>query len=399
MSKIMISNSLMSTYQRYPIRLVKGKGSYVWDENGQKYLDFTSGIATCNLGHVPESIKQAIENQLEQMWHCSNLYHIPVQEKLAHLLTEHSFGDQVFFCNSGAEANEAAIKLARIYSKKIKGYDDKFEIVTFTQSFHGRTLATLSATGQRKIQEGFDPLMPGFRYLPYNDMDSLKDLVSRQTCAVMLELVQGEGGVTPANKDWVQRIYQLCQTHGLLLIIDEVQTGMGRTGTLFAYEQYGVEPDIMTLAKGLASGIPIGAVVAKKEVSDAFSPGSHGSTFGGNPISATAAYATISYMIKENVVSHVIALSEYLQNKLNGLQKQFSFIQEIRGVGLLQGIELKRSVQAKTIIDSLRERGVLVLPAGEHVVRILPPLTVTIEEINELLTALERTFSNLTNSN
>jgi len=399
MSKIMISNSLMSTYLRYPIRLVKGKGSYVWDENGQKYLDFTSGIATCNLGHVPESIKQAIENQLEQMWHCSNLYHIPVQEKLAQLLTEHSFGDQVFFCNSGAEANEAAIKLARIYSKKIKGYDDKFEIVTFTQSFHGRTLATLSATGQRKIQEGFDPLMPGFRYLPYNDMDSLKDLVSRQTCAVMLELVQGEGGVTPANKDWVQRIYQLCQTHGLLLIIDEVQTGMGRTGTLFAYEQYGVEPDIMTLAKGLASGIPIGAVVAKKEVSDAFSPGSHGSTFGGNPISATAAYATISYMINENVVPHVIALGEYLQNKLNDLQKQFSFIQEIRGVGLLQGIELKKSVQAKTIIDSLREKGVLVLPAGEQVVRILPPLTVTIEEINELLTALERTFSNLTNSN
>jgi len=399
MSKIMISNSLMSTYQRYPIRLVKGKGSYVWDENGQKYLDFTSGIATCNLGHVPESIKQAIENQLEQMWHCSNLYHIPVQEKLAQLLTEHSFGDQVFFCNSGAEANEAAIKLARIYSKKIKGYDDKFEIVTFTQSFHGRTLATLSATGQRKIQEGFDPLMPGFRYLPYNDMDSLKDLVSRQTCAVMLELVQGEGGVTPANKDWVQRIYQLCQTHGLLLIIDEVQTGMGRTGTLFAYEQYGVEPDIMTLAKGLASGIPIGAVVAKKEVSDAFSPGSHGSTFGGNPISATAAYATISYMINENVVPHVIALGEYLQNKLNDLQKQFSFIQEIRGVGLLQGIELKKSVQAKTIIDSLREKGVLVLPAGEQVVRILPPLTVTIEEINELLTALERTFSNLTKSN
>lgn len=378
--------SLMATYARFPLTLVKGKGSYVWDDQGKKYLDFSAGIATCNLGHVPDVVKEALEKQLGTLWHCSNLYHIPVQEKLASILTENSCYDQAFFCNSGAEANEAAIKMARRYAQKVKG-TEKYEVVTFNHSFHGRTLATLSATGQEKIQQGFKPLLEGFRYLPYNDMAALDQLVQENTCAVLLELVQGEGGVTPADPEWVQELVKRCQENDILFMVDEVQTGMGRTGTLFAYQQYNVEPDVISLAKGLGSGIPIGAILAKAEVAQAFDNGSHGSTFGGNPMSATAGLATVEYMLSEGIVRRSAELGAYLQDRLIELQHTFPMIEEVRGKGLLQGFVIKE--KAASIIKAAREKQVLILTAGPDVVRILPPLTTTKEEIDHMISVLK----------
>jgi acetylornithine aminotransferase len=388
-----VQSAVMPTYARFPLTLVKGKGSWVWDDTGNQYLDFTSGIATCNLGHVPDKVKEALEAQLNTLWHCSNLFTIPIQEQLAQLLVENSCADQAFFCNSGAEANEGAIKMARRYAQAIKK-NDKFEVVTFKQSFHGRTLATLSATGQEKIQQGFAPLMPGFRYLPYNDKAALEQLVQPNTCAVMLELVQGEGGVVPANPEWLNKLVQLCKKHDLLLIIDEIQTGIGRTGTLFCYEQYNIEPDIITLAKGLGSGFPVGAILAKQEVAQAFGPGSHGSTFGGNPLAVTAGHATLSYMLEQNIPAQCQASANYLKEKLQELKAQFPIIKEIRGKGLLLGLLVGE--KAADIVTSARENEqLLVLLAGPEVVRILPPLNATKEELNKGLEALKLSFERL----
>lgn len=380
--------ALMPVYQRFPITLVKGKGSYVWDDKGDRYLDFTSGLAVCNLGHVPEAVTQALHRQLDTLWHCSNLFHIPAQETLAQALTENSCADQVFFCNSGAEANEAAIKLARKYAHTI-AQSGRYEIVTFKQSFHGRTLATLTATGQEKVQIGFNPLPDGFRYLPYNDFDALDQLNGEKTCAVMLELVQGEGGVVPADPAWIKELARRCQEHGLLFIVDEVQTGMGRTGTLFAYEQYEVEPDIFTLAKGLGSGFPIGAMLAKKHVAQAFSPGSHASTFGGNPLAATAGLATLKEMLKPGFLDQVQKQADYLRTGLEALAQTKRTVLKVRGKGLLQGLVLAKG-EAPKVMEAMREHKVLVLLAGSHVLRILPPLTSTEEEVDQFLAALER---------
>ncbi|GAA0346611.1 acetylornithine transaminase [Bacillus carboniphilus] len=382
-------SALIPTYNRFPLTIVKGKGSFVWDEAGEKYLDFTSGIATCNLGHIPEPVKMKLVEQLLTLWHCSNLYHIPKQEKLASLLVKQSFGDQVFFCNSGAEANEAAIKLARSYAQKEWG-SEKYEIVTFTQSFHGRTLATLSATGQEKIQQGFAPLVPGFRYLPFNDMEALNSLVSDNTCAVLLELIQGEGGVIPANPEWVKKLDQICKENDLLLMVDEIQTGMGRTGSLFAYQQYDIEPDVMSLAKGLGSGFPIGAIVANEKAAKGFQPGSHGSTFGGNPLAVTAGIATIEQMIQSDFMNTVKELGTYLSEKLKELKQTCSQIEDIRGKGLLQGIVIPK--KAGQVVEKAREQKVLLLTAGPDVVRILPPLTTSQEEIDDLIAVLESIF-------
>ncbi|MBU9714029.1 aspartate aminotransferase family protein [Evansella tamaricis] len=380
-------NPIMGTYQRYPLTLVKGKGSYVWDDKGKKYLDFTSGIATCNLGHVPDAVKKAVASQLEDLWHCSNLYDIPAQQKLAGKIVEHSFGDQVFFCNSGAEANEGAIKLARRYAQKVKG-TNAFEIVTFQKSFHGRTLATLSATGQAKIQDGFSPLVGGFRYLPYNDFEALEHLVHSETCAVLLELVQGEGGVVSADYEWLINLSDLCKEKEILFMVDEVQTGIGRTGKLFAYENYGVEPDVMTIAKGLGSGIPIGALVAKGHVAAAFEAGTHGSTFGGNPIASTAGFETLNYLLTKGVLEAAKGLGEYLGQRLWDLLRRFpKQIKEVRGLGLLRGLYING--EAKDIITKARGKQVLLLPAGPDVVRILPPLTATVQEVDVLIGVLE----------
>ncbi|MEQ6376944.1 acetylornithine transaminase [Bacillaceae bacterium S4-13-56] len=380
---------VMSTYGRFPLSLVKGKGSYVWDEEGNKYLDYTSGIATCNLGHVPDVVKEQLVEQLQQLWHCSNLYHIPKQQLLAQVLIENSCADEVFFCNSGAEANEAAIKIARKYAQTVKK-NDSFEIISFTQSFHGRTMATLSATGQEKIQKGFYPLLEGFYHLPYNDLQSLDELATIKPCAVILELVQGEGGVVPADPQWVHKLSDLCQKHDILLMVDEIQTGMGRTGTLFAYEQYGIEPDVLTLAKGLGSGFPIGAMLAKSHVAKAFDPGSHGSTFGGNPLAVTAGLSTLEYMIQENIPKQALKSGEYLLENLKVLASHSDDIKEIRGKGLFLGIVVK--TDALSFVQKARENKLLVLPAGPNVVRILPPLTTNKKEMDQFLSVMKDIF-------
>ncbi|MED3562459.1 acetylornithine transaminase [Bacillus xiapuensis] len=391
-TSVSLESPLMATYNRFPITLVKGKGSYVWDDNGTQFLDFTSGIATCNLGHVPDAVKEKLEEQVQNLWHCSNLYHIPNQQELAALLTANSCGDQVFFCNSGAEANEAAIKLARRYAQKVKEKDD-YEIVTFQQSFHGRTLATLSATGQEKIQQGFLPLVQGFRYLAYNDNEAIEQIAEIKPAAVLLELVQGEGGVIPADKEWVKKLAQICEANDILLMVDEIQTGIGRTGTLFAYEQYEIEPDVISVAKGLGSGFPIGAIIAKEKAAKAFDPGSHGSTFGGNPLATAAGVATITQIVNSTLLSHVGEISTYLDEKLQTLKEKYSFITDVRGKGLLKGIVVE--VNAAEIVQKAIGEQLLILTAGPNVVRVLPPLTATVGEINEFITKLEKAFQSI----
>jgi len=384
---------IMATYSRFPVTIIKGKGSYVWDEDGDRYLDYTSGIATCNLGHVPDTVQAALHEQIDELWHCSNLFHIPKQIELATLLTQNSFADQVFFCNSGAEANEAAIKLARRFTHMTKNKNTG-DIVTFTQSFHGRTLATLTATAQEKIQEGFAPLVPGFRYLPFNSMEALDAITAENTNAVLLELVQGEGGVIPADEKWVEALYQICQAEGILFMVDEIQTGLGRTGMLFAYQHYGIEPDIMTLAKGLGSGFPIGAVLAKGHISQAFSPGAHGSTFGGNPLASAAGVATIKTLLKSRVIEKGAENGHYLKTKLKALQQKYpDDIHEVRGKGLLLGLVTEQ--KASDIVYLALKQHVLILTAGPHVVRILPPLTTTKEEIDHFITILDSVFESL----
>ena len=391
-TSVSLTTPVMATYGRFPVTLVKGKGSYVWDDQGNQFLDFTSGIATCNLGHVPDAVKEKLEEQLQNLWHCSNLYNIPNQEKLAALLTANSCGDQVFFCNSGAEANEAAIKLARRYANKVKG-NSSSEVVTFEQSFHGRTLATLTATGQEKIQKGFAPLMPGFSYMPFNDEAALEQLSTLKPAAVLLELVQGEGGVIPANPQWVTKLAEICKANDILLMVDEIQTGIGRTGTLFAYEQYSIEPDVISIAKGLGSGFPIGAIIAKEEAAKGFEPGSHGSTFGGNPLATAAGLATVTHIIESNLLEQVKKTAEYLDQKLQVLKEKYSFIKDIRGKGLLKGLVVETN--ALEIVQKAITNHLLILTAGPNVVRILPPLTAANEEIDKFIEALEKTFQSI----
>ncbi|MGG5252184.1 acetylornithine transaminase [Neobacillus sp. SM06] len=391
-SSVSTISPLMATYGRFPVTLVKGKGSYVWDDKGKQYLDFTSGIATCNLGHVPDPVKEKLEEQLQNLWHCSNLYHIPNQQALAELLVKNTFGDQVFFCNSGAEANEAAIKLARKYAQKIKN-KDSYQVITFKQSFHGRTLATMSATGQEKIQQGFLPLVSGFHYLTYNDPAALEQLKELNPAAVLFELVQGEGGVIPADLEWVKQLEEICKENDILLMIDEIQTGMGRTGTLFAYEQYGIEPDVISVAKGLGSGFPIGAIIAKEQVAKAFDPGSHGSTFGGNPLATAAGLATLNYLLTSGLLEQAKETAAVLDETLAELKNEFNVIKDIRGLGLLKGIVVDGIAPA--IVQKALAENLLILTAGPDVVRILPPLTASLEEINEFTGKLKKAFQSI----
>ncbi|MFF2158860.1 acetylornithine transaminase [Paenibacillus chitinolyticus] len=374
------ASSLFPTYARFPITLVKGEGSRLWDDQGKEYIDLMAGLAVTNLGHAPEVVKEKLVAQLDQLWHVSNLFHIPNQEKLAKLLTDNSCADAVFFCSTGAEANEAAIKLARRYSQKVLG-ENRYEIITFHQSFHGRTLATLTATGQEKVQEGFYPLPEGFVYADYNDLASVEKLISERTCAVMLEMVQAEGGVIPADPAFVKALAELCKERGLLLIVDEIQTGMGRTGKLFAYEHYGIEPDIFTLAKGLGSGFPIGAMLGNAKVSPAFSAGSHGSTFGGTPIATAAAIATVEYMLNEKIPQRAAELGEWTVKTLREKLAGNPLVEEVRGEGLLIGIVCKQS--AAELIAEIHEAGVLVVSAGPQVVRLLPSLVIPKEDLQK----------------
>jgi len=383
--------SLFPTYARYPLAIVKGQGSWLWDSEGNKYLDFMSGIAVTNLGHVPQRVKEALVAQIDQLWHISNLFEIPNQADAAKLITDNSCGDAVFFCNSGAEANEAAIKLARRYQQLV-ARNGRYEVITFTQSFHGRTLATLTATGQDKVKEGFSPLPEGFTHIALNDFELLKATINDKTAAVMLELVQAEGGIRLVDPTYIKQVAELCKAEGILLIIDEIQTGMGRTGKLFAYEHFGIEPDIFTLAKALGSGFPVGAMVAKEALREGFTAGSHGSTFGGTPIATAAVKATIETIVEENVVAHAEKQGQYLVSQLREKLSGCSIVNEVRGLGLIIGIECKEPV-ASIIVEAQNE-GLLVISAGPNVIRLLPNLLVSTEEINQGVQILTKLLSN-----
>ncbi|SFS84962.1 acetylornithine transaminase [Paenibacillus sp. 453mf] len=372
-------SSLFPTYARYPLSLVKGKGSYLWDDKGNKYLDFMSGLAVTNLGHAPDKIIDKVKEQLDELWHVSNLFNIPGQEQAAKLLTANTCADAVFFCNSGAEANEAAIKLARRYQQKVLG-KGKFEIITFKQSFHGRTLATLTATGQDKVKEGFLPLPEGFVHVPLHDIPALEAAITPHTAAIMLELILAEGGIHVVDPKFLREVKALCEEHGLLLIVDEVQTGMGRTGKLFAHQHYDVEPDIFTSAKGIGSGFPVGAMLGKGYLRDAFTPGSHATTFGGTPLAMAAVNATIETIIEEELPKRAQQMGDYLIESLRKELEGISFVTEVRGRGLIVGIACEGPVG--DIIAAGQARGFLFVNAGPDVIRFLPNLYVTTEEID-----------------
>lgn len=379
------NSSLFPTYARYPISLVKGQGSWLWDDQGNKYLDFMSGLAVTSLGHAPEKVKEKLKEQLDQLWHVSNLFQLPGQEEAAALLTANSCADAVFFCNSGAEANEAAIKIARRYHQKVKG-NGRYEVITFTQSFHGRTLATLTATGQDKVKEGFLPLPTGFKSVPLHDLEALKAAVSDTTAAIMLEMVQAEGGVHPVEPAFAKAVAELCKEQGILLIVDEVQTGMGRTGKLFAHEHYDIEPDIFTVAKGIASGFPTGAMLGKAFLKDAFTAGSHGSTFGGTPLATAAIKATVQTILEDKLPERSAEMGAYLTEQLKQRLSSNPFVTDIRGLGLLIGIECKEPV-GEIVLEG-QKRGLLFVTAGPQVIRLLPNLLVTKEEIDQAVDIL-----------
>jgi len=382
---------LMNTYNRFPIVLRKGRGMKVWSSDGKEYLDFVGGIAVNCLGHCHPKVVVALQKQAQRLIHVSNYYHIEPQIKLAKLLVENSFADKVFFCNSGAEANEAAIKLSRRYFREQVGVN-RFEIITALNSFHGRTLATVTATGQAKFQAGFEPLVPGFTHVEFNDIDAIEKAVTKETCAVMMEPIQGEGGVKIPDPDYLRDLRELCDRHGILLILDEVQTGIGRTGKFFAYEHFGITPDIMTLAKGLGGGVPIGAMLATDKVAAGFEPGTHATTFGGNPLVCAAALAAMEVILEDGfVLDQCRRMGKYFQKRLEDLKKEFpSIIADIRGMGLMIGMELTRD--GGPIVKSCMDKGLLINCTAGNVLRFIPPLIVTEKEIDHLIDALEQIF-------
>ena len=381
---------IMNTYKRLPLFIVKGRGNRVHDAEGKEYLDFVSGLAVNNLGHCNPRVTVAFQKQAQRLVHTSNLFYTEPQVRLAKLLVENTFADKVFFCNSGAEANEAAIKLVRKYSKE-KG-NGRYEIITAFNSFHGRTLATLTATAQEKFHKGFDPLVPGFSYIPYNDIEAVEKAITDKTAAIMVEPIQGEGGVNIPDKDYLRRLREICDSHGILLVLDEVQTGIGRTGRLFAYQHSGIEPDIMTLAKGLGGGLPIGAMLAKDYVAEAFTPGSHASTFGGTPLVCSGAIEVLKIITEdENILDNCRRIGGYLLNELNDLRLKYShLIKDVRGKGLLTGMEL--NINGEEIVLECLKRGVIINCTMERVLRFLPPLDVSQVDIDALMDTLGDVF-------
>ena len=372
---------LMNTYGERIISVVRGQGTKVWDSSGKQYLDLIAGIAVSTLGHCHPRVVDAIRKQVEILIHASNLYYTEPQAELAKKLVANSFSDKVFFCNSGAEANEAAIKLSRKFG------NGKYEIITMEGSFHGRTIATLTATGQEKVRKGFAPLLPGFKHVPFNDLPAVEKAIGEGTIAVMVEPVQGEGGDRVAEAEFIVGLRRLCDERNLLLILDEVQCGFGRTGKLFAYEHYGIEPDIMTLAKPLGGGLPLGAVLATETISEVFSPWSHASTFGGNPVACSAGLATLEVILGESLIERAELLGKYLLGKLSELKEKNKLISDVRGKGLMLGIEL--SIAGKEIVVECASRGVLLNCTAETFIRFLPPLTVTEEEIDTGINVLD----------
>lgn len=365
---------LFPTYKRWDVNIEKANGAKVMDTEGKEYIDFTSGIGVCNLGHCHPEVVNAVNKQTKKVWHVSNLFKIPLQEQVATKLVQETSGDAVFFCNSGAEANEAAIKLARKFTGKSK-------IITFEQSFHGRTLGTMAATGQEKVKVGFGKMLETFIHVPYNDIDVLKETIDSETAAVMLEVIQGEGGVHPADELFLKEVERLCQSLDVLLIVDEIQTGIGRTGKSFAYQHYGIQPDIITVAKGLGNGFPVGAMIGKKELIPAFTAGSHGSTFGGNPLAMAAANATLNIVFDQSFLKEVEKKGNILVQQLNEFLPQVKSYKKIKHKGLMIGIEFQQ--ETTELLSELRENGLLALNAGPNVMRLLPPLTITMAEIHE----------------
>lgn len=376
---------VLNTYGSRRLAIVRGEGVTLWDADGKEYLDFFAGIAVANLGHCHPAVTDAICRQARTLLHVSNLYYIEPQVRLAELLSTHSFAERWFFCNGGAEANEAAIKIARRYWVE-KG-TSKPEIITAKQSFHGRTIATLTATGQPKYQQGFEPLLPGVSYVPYNDAAALEKALTPRVGAVLLEPIQGEGGVRVPSSDYLPRVRELCDRHGALLILDEVQTGLGRTGKLFAHEHFGITPDVMTLAKGLGNGVPIGAMGCTNEVASGFSVGSHACTFGGNPLSTAAAVATLEALTEPGFIENAAETGEYFLGRLRDLARKHRRIIEVRGKGLMIGVELEDSVGP--IVERMLEAGIICGPAGPNVLRFVPPLVITREHVDRVVAALD----------
>lgn len=376
---------VMNTYGRFPIALVKGRGSYVWDLDGKKYLDFLGGIAVCVLGHCHPELQEALKDQADDLWHISNLYWIKPQVELAEKLVKLSGLGKAFFCNSGAEANEAAIKLVRKYYYR-RAQAEKHQIIVFKDSFHGRTLATVTATGQPKYQEGFAPLPKGFAYADFNDLASVEKLITGKTAAIMVEPVQGEGGIHPADQEFLKALRRLCDEKDLLLVFDEVQCGMGRTGTFFAYQNYGIKPDIVTLAKGLGGGFPIGAMLASDQAAAGFAPGDHASTFGGNPLATAVGNRVVEMITAPAFVEHTGEMAIYLRAQLNKIQD--IRIIDIRGMGLMLGVEFDREV--KGLVEACMDQGLLLIGAGPKVVRFVPPLTIDRAEINQAMAIFRR---------
>lgn len=373
---------IMPTYTKAPLIFVKGKGSYLWDIHARKYLDFFPGWGVGNLGHCHPKVMSAVRDQLSKLIFIPNNYYQVPQAKLAKEIVYWAYPAKVFFCNSGAEAVEAAIKFTRRFGK------GRFEIITFENSFHGRTLAALAATGQKKYQEGFAPLPEGFKTVKFNDIEAVKQAITEKTAAIMLELIQGEGGVNVADKDFVSALRKICYEKNLLLIVDEVQTGVGRSGKLFCYQHYGITPDIMILAKALGGGLPIGVMVVKKEIADTLQPGTHASTFGGGPVICKAALAVLTAIQKEKLLTNAQNLSEYLFFRLNELKNKYNLIKEVRGMGLMAGVEL--NMQGKAIVEKCIEKGLLINCTHDTVLRLMPALNVTKKDIDKAITILEQ---------
>ncbi|HEU4344514.1 MAG TPA: aspartate aminotransferase family protein [Candidatus Binatia bacterium] len=381
---------VVQTYARTPIALVRGKGARVWDADGKEYLDFLAGIAVNSLGHCHPAVVRAIQQQSKKLLHVSNLYHIAPQSELARELCRHSFADRVFFCNSGAEANEAAIKLARRYGGEHLG--GKYEILSTHNSFHGRTLATLTATGQEKVRAGYDPLPVGFRQVPFNDLRATEDAVDpNRTVGVLVEPIQAEGGINVASEEYLRGLRELCDRRGLLLIFDEVQTGMGRTGKLFGYEQFGVKPDIMTLAKALGGGLPLGAMLAREQVARSFVPGSHASTFGGNPLACSVGLAVMKTLLKGGVLKNCVKMAKVFADGLQQLKDRFAFVRSVRGKGLMLGLELE--MEGAKIVEACVKNGLLLNCTAATVLRFVPPLTITEKEIARGLAILDKVLA------
>lgn len=378
---------VMNTYKRFNVAFERGDGMYLFDREGNRYLDFLAGIAVNALGHTHRVVKDAIRHQSEKLIHTSNLYYIKEQADLAEYLVKHSVLDKAFFCNSGAEANEAAIKLARLC-----GGNDKYKIISMRNSFHGRTLATLSATGQVKYQKGFEPMVPGFEYAEFNNFEDLKSKIDDKTCGVFVEFIQGEGGINAATREYIEKTYDFCKSRDVLFIADEIQTGMGRTGSLFAYEHYGIEPDIVTMAKALCGGLPMGALLAKEDVAQYFTFGTHGSTFGGSPFVSYVSLQVLKYIVESGLMDSVKNVGNYFIDRLNSIAKEKNSVLKADGTGLIVGLHMKDRETADNLVTKALNEKILIGKAGESTIRFEPPLIVERKHVDTVIEFLDRSL-------